>query len=138
MNDILDDKQPQEPTPYPLTTAELMARLFEIRAAKADLTAQEKLLTEEYDNLSRELLRQMDEQGSTRVATTLGMAIRTKSVQPQVEDWDALYAHIRETDGFHLLQRRVSAPAFREILDSGEQLPGVVPFEEVKIQLRAA
>jgi len=138
VNDILDDKQPQEEVRDTRTTAEIMARLFEIRSAKAALEAERKKLGEEEDGLSAELLRQMDKQGSTRVSTSLGTAIRTVTTLPVVDSWDDFYSWIKENDAFHLLQRRVSSPAYREIVDGGEAIPGVRSYEDVKVNLRSA
>lgn len=120
------------------TTKELMARMFEIRAAKAALNEKIKALDTEWKTLEHEVLSQMAKQGSSKVSVDgLGTAILSKTLLPTVQDWDALYEHIKATDAFHLLQRRVSTPAFRELIEAGEVIPGVQAFEDVSINLRA-
>jgi hypothetical protein len=120
------------------TTAGLIARLFEIRDEKKDLTSREKELTEEADGLNAELMRRMEEQGSTKVSSALGTAIFAETVVPTVKDWDEFYAWIKSTDSFHLLQRRVAAAAYREMLETGQTIPGVESFTQKTINLRAA
>lgn len=53
-----------------------------------------------------------------------------------VEDWDALYAHIKAKDAFYLLQRRLSNAPYKEILEAGDSLPGVVPFTKRSLNMR--
>jgi hypothetical protein len=38
---------------------------------------------------------------------------------------------------FHLLQKRVSEPAYRELLEKGKKVPGVQPFTARKLNLRS-
>jgi hypothetical protein len=80
----------------------------------------------------------MTEQGSTKVSSTLGTAIISETQQPSVKDWDAFYKHIKDSDAFHLLQRRAAAAAFRELWDIGQVVPGVESFTQRTINLRAA
>ena len=67
-----------------------------------------------------------------------GTASITEQILPQVVDWDALYAHIHETESYFLLQRRPAAAAFRELNASGEEVPGIEPFVQRTISLRTA
>jgi hypothetical protein len=50
-----------------------------------------------------------------------------------VEDWPALYQHIKKTGEFELLQRRVSATAVQERWESGIIVPGVssIPVDKL-------
>lgn len=53
------------------------------------------------------------------------------------EGWTQLYAYIKKTGHFQLLQRRVSDPTYRELLEAGKKVPGLQPFTKVRINLRA-
>lgn len=130
MNAALE-KQPQ-------TTADMMRRMFEIRAEKEALAEREKALNAEWEQLDFILRTAMMEQGSTRVATPQGTAILTEQVLPNVVDWDAFIAWAKENDALHMIQRRVSSPAYREFLDAGQEVPGLAPFTKQSINLRAA
>ncbi len=56
---------------------------------------------------------------------------------PTVKDWDLVYDYIKTNDSFYLLQKRMSAAAFRELLNLGHEVPGVEIFKDRKLNLRA-
>lgn len=119
-------------------TSDLMARLFEIRRERAELENRDKELREEFDATKLVLMARADEQGATRIATSDGTAILTEEIVPNIADWDEFYGYIKENDAFHLLQRRVSAGAYREIINNGGEVPGLTPFKKRDVNLRAA
>ena len=45
-------------------------------------------------------------------------------------------AYVYKTKQGHLLQRRVSDPAFRELLDHGKKVPGTQPFIKARLNVR--
>jgi hypothetical protein len=55
--------------------------------------------------------------------------------KPIVADWSLLYSHIKETDGFDLLQRRLTEAAVKLRWDEALIVPGVerFPITEVSI-----
>ena len=61
----------------------------------------------------------------------------TSATVANVEDWPAFHAYIAKNKFFHLLQKRVSDPAYRELLDLGKKVPGVSPFNKKKLTLRS-
>lgn len=63
--------------------------------------------------------------------------MRTSTVA-QVTDWDAFYAYIYKNKFGHLLQRRVSDPAWRELMEQGKKVPGTTPFTKKRLNFRAA
>lgn len=121
-----------------LTTAEIVKLMVEIRDEKRTLKAREKELNERWRSLEMELLIRLDEQGMEKAATKDGTASITETILPQVVDWDAFNAHILENDALFLLQRRPAAAAYRELLESGEVVPGVEPYTQRSIGLRKA
>ena len=125
-----------ENTSPPLTTSAIIAKLVEVRDEKRRIGEREKELTEQWRSLEMELLVRLDEQGMKKASTDDGTASVTEVVLPQVTDWDAVYEHIKETDSFYLLQKRPAAAAFRELLDSGESVPGMDAYTKRSISLR--
>lgn len=83
-----------------------------------------------------ELLVRLDEQGMKKASTDDGTASVTEVVLPQVTDWDEVYKHIKETGDFYLLQKRPAAAAFRELHESGQEIPGMEPYTKRSISLR--
>ena len=48
-----------------------------------------------------------------------------KKEVPIVEDWEAFHAYIQEQNRFDLLQKRMSDKAVAEMLEDGEEIPGI-------------
>lgn len=127
----LESEQKQPPT-----TAEIIAKLLDVRRERRRISARDKELIAEFRALESTLLVRLDEQGVEKASTTAGTATITETVLPQVTDWDAFYEWMTENDSLHLLQKRPAAAAFRELTDSGETIKGVVPYTQRAIGLR--
>lgn len=125
-------------TKQELTTADLIARLVDIREEKRKLSAREKELNEEWRSLELEALIRLDEQGMDKASTKRGTISIGENILPQVVDWDAFGEHIIQNDALYLLQRRPAAAAYRELLEAGETVPGVEPYTQRQINLRKA
>lgn len=119
-----------------LSTGELVKTMVEIREEKRKIKAREKELNEQWRSLELELLIRLDEQEQEAASTKFGTASINETVLPQVVDWDAFNAHILEEQALYLLQRRPAAAAYRELLESGEVVPGVEPYTQRSIGLR--
>lgn len=122
-----------------ITTAQMLAEMVDIREEKRKIKAREKDLNERWRALELELLIRLDEQGMEKASVkNVGTASINETVLPQVVDWDAFYAYILENDALFLLQRRPAAAAYRELLESGDTIPGVEPYTQRQIGLRKA
>ena len=120
----------------PLTTAEIVKKMVEIRDERRKLSARDKELIDEFRPLEMELIVRLDEQGMEKASTKDGTASINETILPQVVDWDAFYEWIKENDAFYMLQKRPAAAAFREHQDSGEEIAGVVAYTKREIGLR--
>lgn len=54
---------------------------------------------------------------------------------PQVADWDAFYKHVKKTGHFDLLNKALNSAAVQERWDAGKKVPGVEPFNVVKVSV---
>jgi len=126
---------PEETSPQ-VPTSGIIASLVEVRTERRSISARDKELVEKWRTLELELLVRLDEQGMLKASTEAGTASITEVVVPQVVDWDAVYEHIKETGDFYLLQKRPAAAAFRELHDSGQEIPGMEPYTKRSISLR--
>ena len=129
-----------KPTPAKPVAANGAAvdQLIKLREKKRDLEASVKSLEGQIEDIQSQLLEQMEASGTDKLSGKLGTASISTSVVANVEDWDALYPYIAKNKLWHLLQRRVSDPAYRELLDAGKKVPGVQPFNKKRLNLRAA
>ena len=80
----------------------------------------------------------LNDVGLDRASNDRFTVSKLSNVVPSVTDWDALYEFIRENDAMYMLQRRLLASAYRELVEErdGEDIPGVAPFEQVTLSFR--
>ena len=95
-----------------------------------------KEIKEQQDNLDRLLMWKMDKTGVTRVGNDDASVSIGTDVVADVTDWETVYEHIQSTGDFSLIQRRVSSTAYRELLNMGENVPGMQPREIRRINFR--
>ena len=116
-----------------------LARLADnVREQKRDLERQAKALTEELDQIKDAILAKLDEQEVDRIAVDGITISKSSNTQPSVEDWDQVYAFIAENNLFPLLQRRITATLWREMLEAGEVVPGITPFVKRDVNIRVS
>lgn len=78
-----------------------------------------------------------DTAGVDSFATSQGTAYRKKSTKIRVGDWDVCSKYVLESGNIHILQKRVSPNACKEIQEqTGEYPPGleVIPEEEFAVR----
>lgn len=125
-------------TPTTLLKGTTVDKLVSLRNKKRDLEVSVKSLEVQIEDLQSQLLEEMEAAGVDKFSGKLGTVSISTNVVANVEDWDALYPYIAKNKLWHLLQRRVSDPAYRELLDAGKKVPGVQPFSKKRLNLRAA
>jgi hypothetical protein len=124
------------PVTATLTLADLAEVRDDLRTKLKVVQDEEKRLKELMADNELAIIEQLDAQGVTRSGVgPYSMSISTSTVG-NVTDWDQVYAHIHEHEAFHLLQRRLANAAYAEMLDMGETLPGVEPFEKRSLNFR--
>lgn len=101
------------------------------------LEDQVKDLKTELEGLEYQLIRQMDEVGLDRIRTEAGSFSRSTRMVYNISDFDAFSDYILESKNVSLFQRRASAKAIEEILQSGEIVPGIQPVELDKLNFRS-
>lgn len=112
--------------------------LFQLREKKRKLESAIKDIEGQASLIEERLMENMEKNGVERTTGKLGTVSITSSVVANVEDWDLFGAYILKNKLLHMLQRRVSDPAYRELLDAGKKVPGVTPFNKKRLNLRAA
>lgn len=112
--------------------------LYQLREEKRGLKAREKELNAEIEERKQVLIVSLDANGGLTGArgkhATAGIQ---ESVVPNLEDWLVFTSFIRRFNKFELLEKRVSAPAFRELAAQrrDKTVPGLVPFTKRDISL---
>ncbi len=123
----------------PRSIGQLIDRLDEVREAKRELAAKEKLLTDEYNMIKLELLERFNKEGMEKATGVRASASTSKVIVADIVDYDKFCGYVKKTGYFHLFQRRISDPAFRELyeLSKGKGVPGLEPFIKLDINLRS-
>ena len=117
------------------TLGKMVDKMFEIREKKRVLEASIKELDGTIADIESQLMETMAAQGVDKMTGKLASVSITTSTVAQVEDWDAFLAYVYKMKFGHLLQRRVSDPAYRELLEQGKKVPGVQPFSKARLNL---
>lgn len=112
-------------------------RMEKLREDKRKLEAQIKELETIYAGLEEMLILEMDKQGIEKASGKKATVSFTNTVVANVEDWDKFLEFVYENKFGHLLQRRVSDPAYRELLEMGKVVPGAMPFSKRRTNLRS-
>ena len=120
-----------------VTLDDKMNMLTNTRAKLKTLLNQEKELKQVQNALEAEIAADMESQGLTQTGNDVcTISLKTETV-PTVEDWDVLHQHISDTGRFELLQKRMSATAYRELIAMEPLVPGVRSTELTKVNYRS-
>ena len=114
-----------------------MNMLNDTRQQIKKLQEQEKTLKQTQNYLEAEIAADMTKQGLTQTGNDVCTVSLKTEIVPTVDDWDALYKHIVDTGQFELLQKRMSATAYRELLAMAQAVPGVRSTELTKVNFRS-
>lgn len=120
------------------TIGALIDKMKTIAVERSTLSLADKALSEEQKGLEQQIIELMDKQ-ETRVGEgKIAKASIIEAEEPTIEDWDAFTKWMTRTKNLHLIQRRISAPAWREIraLKKAE-VPGIGVFTKRSLNLRA-
>lgn len=121
----------------PATMGSLIDRIWASREEKRRLEEQAKEVSAQIAALEEELVERMNAEGTDKAQGTKASVSITSSVVADVQDWDAFWTYIARNKFWHLVQRRVSDPAYRELLEQGKKVSGVQPFTKRKLNVRS-
>lgn len=100
----------------------------EVTKIETKIEAQEKIVME-----------RLAEQGIRKADGRKGSVSLGETIVANVKDWATFHAYIAKTKHFHLLQRRVSDLAWRELMEKNgaKGVPGTEAFTKKKLNLRS-
>lgn len=96
---------------------------LKLNLVKADIRDKLRVLSEAMGDLRQ-------------VKTSIATVTRTSTIVPTIKDWDKVQAWIEENDAMYLLTKKISSDGYRELLKSGEEIPGVEPFDKQGFSVR--
>lgn len=110
----------------PLTIGQLIDNLAKADADCKAATAAETAAKAVKTDLEAQIFAALDAQKTLSGSSKTKRVSISTSEEPQTTDWEAFIAWAAKTKNLHLVQRRVSAPAWREILALKKNLVKVV------------
>lgn len=112
-------------------------KMWDIREKKRSLEASIKDLDGQLATIEAELMEDMEANGVDKMTGKHAGVSITSNTVAHVTDWDELWKFILKTKNTQLLQRRVSDPAYRELLEMGKKVPGAEAFIKKRLNLRS-
>ena len=128
------------------TLGSLIDKLVTVRDKRRALAEQDKELAKEVEELQATILARLEAEGTDKASSKKATVSRTTVTVANVTDWDAFWGFIHKNKFNHMLQRRVSDPAYRELVELAQsdkklakqlQTAGVEPFVKVNLNLRS-
>lgn len=120
---------------FPKTIGECIDAAFRLRAMRLEIEKEADVLKTQQKELEDHILQSFSKASIDGAKGRVATAAVTRSVVPDVKDWDALLAHIKKTGELDLIQRRVSTEAARARWDEGVVVPGVEQYTRVGVSL---
>ena len=117
---------------------DLLTELAKTKGEIKNLQEAEKLYKKTQRELESQIVIRMQEQGLDKVSNDLCTISIKQEIVPTVENWDDVHEHIVKTNQFELLQKRMSATAYRELITLGMDVPGVKSTELTRVNFRSA
>jgi len=120
----------------PKTLGACVDRLYELKHEIAEMNKQVAALKSERYELKERLIAELPASEAMGIAGKAASATIVIKPKPTVGDWEKFYAYIKRRNAFHLLQRRVSEPAIRELWEDNKAVPGVEVFQDKDVSLK--
>jgi hypothetical protein len=112
--------------------AKLGARIDLVKSLRDARIAVQKEYDEEISEMKGQenaikesIIADLKKQGLDKGSGDKCSASITKSVFPQVTDWDQVYAWVKKSSAFEIFERRISKAAFKERYEAGVGIPGI-------------
>jgi len=97
----------------------------EARAARLAAQKQVDVLEIQERELKKQVMERLAKAANKAVSNGDRLFQLVTKDEPTAEDWPKIYAHIKKTGEFDLLERRLSKAAVKERNEVGEKIPGV-------------
>jgi hypothetical protein len=122
-----------------------LEKLIEIdqkmKAKLSALSAEEKKIKAERDQIRQAMLTKMQADGlTTATIKGVGTAYLHKSVMPSIADDTAFFTWVKEHDAFEALERRVRSTFVQSYMEGheGKAPPGLNVFSQLEVRVRAS
>lgn len=119
---------------FPKTFGAMADRLYELRAKRLEAQKVVDAFETEEKALKEHVIQTLPKSDTGAAGKTAKVRVETATV-PQVEDWTAFHAFVKKTNRFDLMQKRLSPEGIIELWEAKKTVPGVKPFNIVKVSI---
>lgn len=128
-------KKFKAPTKIPKNFGAVADLLYITREDRLALSKAVQALEDYEKSLKAHLIENMSKKDSTGASGHRARAQIVMEPQPQVQDWDEFYKHIKKKGEFDLLNRAVNRAAVKARWENGKEVPGVGSFNVAKVSV---
>lgn len=114
-----------------------VAYLNSLRLEKADLAAKIREIEKEYEKISAPLIDFLHENGLNTIAPDKSSATISEETYWNIEDQEAFENWVYETKSLFAFQRRLSAATINDLVNAGEEVPGLKSFTKTKLSIKS-
>jgi hypothetical protein len=111
--------------------------LFITKQKRSKIQAQADILEEQEKAVREFIINNLPASEATGIAGKKARVTIEKKNVPTAKDWPKLYAYIKKTGAFDLLQRRLANDAIKARWEEGKQVPGVDVFTTKTLSINA-
>lgn len=111
-----------------VSLGKLIDNLYKLRAKRIEKQHEVDDLKKEEDENVKLIMMKMEESGLESVSGRTATFSTYETTVPKLVDYNALIGYIKDSGHIHLLGRRVSATAYRELYELEGGVPGVEPY----------
>lgn len=123
----------------PPTIAADIDKAFKLRDEYRALQQTADAAKARFSEAETTVLQRLRAEGLEKASGSLGTVSVSESEEPTVEPegWPKVWEWIYKNRAFEMLQKRLSAPAWRERRDAGITVPGTTTFLNVRLNMRS-
>lgn len=110
-------------------------KLISSYKAMKDAETQATIAKGNYEAEKRKMLENMEYAGTATYKGDKGTISLTETTVPTVQDWEQFNKFVLKNEAFDLYQRRVSSTAWRDRLEAGEKIPGVLEYTRQNLRV---
>jgi len=114
-----------------MTIGQQIDALYMTRQKRLELQSEVEELKEIEAGCRITILDVLQHNGMAKATGLLATVSIKKSIEPITANWEQIHEFIRQENRFDLIQKRLSAPAWRGLLEAGILVPGT---EKVEVQ----
>lgn len=115
---------------------QLIDAYFDLREEKRTHEAQIKILNDHMSRIEAAIMEKLDHEQVDQSRGHKATASISESVVPTVTDYEAFSKFVLRHKAIHLLEKRVSSRAYREMLEERGEVPGLEPYTKRRLNVQ--